>query len=154
MVLIFADVAADRVPKSGFRQVSRRAQLHSVRTARITRNCSGYVISDPVFNAEVWVSNLAFHGQARALDEGDHHGKDRVPSPTTLFFAWTQVHRMESLGHEVVPFEDVVCQMWDMLKLGDRSYVTLQVNSLMFFVVAHLIFKHHTRLFYLGPKLS
>lgn len=34
---------------------------------------------------------------------------------------------MESLGHEVVPFEDVVCQMWDMLKLGDRSYVTLQV---------------------------
>lgn len=35
---------------------------------------------------------------------------------------------MESLGHEVVPFEDVVCQMWDMLKLGDRSYVTLQVN--------------------------
>lgn len=38
-----------------------------------------------------------------------------------------QVHRMESLGHEVVPFEDVVCQMWDMLKLGDRVYVTLQV---------------------------
>lgn len=35
---------------------------------------------------------------------------------------------MESLGHEVVPFEDVVCQMWDMLKLGDRSYVTLQVG--------------------------
>lgn len=35
---------------------------------------------------------------------------------------------MESLGHEVVPFEDVVCQMWDMLKLGDRSYVTLQVR--------------------------
>lgn len=40
----------------------------------------------------------------------------------------TQVRRMESLGHEVVPFEDVVCQMWDMLKLGDRSYVTLQVG--------------------------
>ena len=39
-----------------------------------------------------------------------------------------QVHRMESLGHEVVPFEDVVCQMWDMLKLGDRTYVTLQVS--------------------------
>ena len=35
---------------------------------------------------------------------------------------------MESLGHEVVPFEDVVCQMWDMLKLGDRTYVTLQVS--------------------------
>lgn len=35
---------------------------------------------------------------------------------------------MESLGHEVVPFEDVVCQMWDMLKLGNRSYVTLQVR--------------------------
>lgn len=35
---------------------------------------------------------------------------------------------MESLGHEVVPFEDVVCQMWDMLKLGDRSYVSLQVE--------------------------
>lgn len=35
---------------------------------------------------------------------------------------------MESLGHEVVPFEDVVCQMWDMLKLGDRTYVTLQVG--------------------------
>lgn len=42
--------------------------------------------------------------------------------------AHTQVRRMESLGHEVVPFEDVVCQMWDMLKLGDRSYVTLQVG--------------------------
>lgn len=41
---------------------------------------------------------------------------------------YTQVRRMESLGHEVVPFEDVVCQMWDMLKLGDRSYVTLQVG--------------------------
>ncbi|CAM9138928.1 unnamed protein product, partial [Discosporangium mesarthrocarpum] len=38
----------------------------------------------------------------------------------------SQIHRMESLGHEVVPFEDVVCQMWDMLKLGDRNYVTLQ----------------------------
>lgn len=37
---------------------------------------------------------------------------------------------MESLGHEVVPFEDVVCQMWDMLKLGDRTYVTLQVSPL------------------------
>lgn len=37
---------------------------------------------------------------------------------------------MESLGHEVVPFEDVVCQMWDMLKLGDRTYVTLQVSDL------------------------
>ena len=36
---------------------------------------------------------------------------------------------MESLGHEVVPFEDVVCQMWDMLKLGDRTYVTLQVSG-------------------------
>lgn len=36
---------------------------------------------------------------------------------------------MESLGHEVVPFEDVVCQMWDMLKLGDRNYVTLQVRT-------------------------
>jgi len=40
---------------------------------------------------------------------------------------------MESLGHEVVPFEDVVCQMWDMLKLGDRTYVTLQVSDLQTF---------------------
>lgn len=46
---------------------------------------------------------------------------------------------MESLGHEVVPFEDVVCQMWDMLKLGDRSYVTLQVRALTLFYLARLV---------------
>lgn len=56
-----------------------------------------------------------------------------------------QVRRMESLGHEVVPFEDVVCQMWDMLKLGDRSYVTLQVGYdesedciIVYYVVKHV----------------
>ena len=27
-----------------------------------------------------------------------------------------QLRRMESLGHELVPFEDVLCQMTDMLK--------------------------------------
>lgn len=54
---------------------------------------------------------------------------------------------MESLGHEVVPFEDVVCQMWDMLKLGDRTYVTLQVGPirLMYCCRRHLEIPHAPR---------
>lgn len=50
---------------------------------------------------------------------------------------------MESLGHEVVPFEDVVCQMWDMLKLGARTYVTLQVGPDATSASAIFNFKEH-----------
>lgn len=56
----------------------------------------------------------------------DLDGDGRIGHMEMRLFYDRQVRRMESLGHEVVPFEDVVCQMWDMLKLGDRSYVTLQ----------------------------
>eukprot|EP00752_Nemacystus_decipiens_P007739 g6918.t1 len=56
----------------------------------------------------------------------DLDGDGRIGHMEMRLFYDNQVHRMESLGHEVVPFEDVVCQMWDMLKLGDRTYVTLQ----------------------------
>lgn len=56
----------------------------------------------------------------------DLDGDGRIGHMEMRLFYESQVHRMESLGHEVVPFEDVVCQMWDMLKLGDRTYVTLQ----------------------------
>lgn len=32
-----------------------------------------------------------------------------------------QIHRMECLGHEVVPFEDVLCQMSDLLHPGTEG---------------------------------
>ena len=32
-----------------------------------------------------------------------------------------QIHRMECLGHEVVPFEDILCQMSDLLHPGQEG---------------------------------
>jgi serine/threonine-protein phosphatase 2A regulatory subunit B'' len=42
------------------------------------------------------------------------------------YFYDVQMHRLESLGHEVVPYEDMICQMWDLLRLGDRTHITLE----------------------------
>ncbi|CAM9244554.1 unnamed protein product, partial [Choristocarpus tenellus] len=60
----------------------------------------------------------------------DLDGDGRIGHMEMRLFYDSQVHRMESLGHEVVPYEDVVCQMWDMLKLGDRSFDFLKPEAL------------------------
>ena len=39
-------------------------------------------------------------------------------------FYTPQLHRMECLGHELVPFADVMCQMMDMLKPEEDGVVS------------------------------
>ena len=38
-----------------------------------------------------------------------------------IYVCTPHTQRMEWLGHELVPFEDVLCQMLDMLKPSDKS---------------------------------
>ncbi|KAG5177457.1 hypothetical protein JKP88DRAFT_269157 [Tribonema minus] len=56
----------------------------------------------------------------------DLDGDGRIGHVEMRYFYDVQMHRMESLGHEVVAYADMVCQIWDMLQVGDRPYVTLE----------------------------
>jgi|EP00953_Heterococcus_sp_UTEX-ZZ885_P013272 serine/threonine-protein phosphatase 2A regulatory subunit B'' len=56
----------------------------------------------------------------------DLDGDGRIGHTEMRYFYDMQAHRMESLGHEVVAYGDMVCQIWDMLRVSAaRSYVTL-----------------------------
>ncbi|CAM9632661.1 unnamed protein product [Phaeothamnion confervicola] len=56
----------------------------------------------------------------------DLDGDGRVGHMEMRYFYEMQVRRMESLSHEVVPYEDVVCQMWDLLKMdGKKAFLEL-----------------------------
>ena len=46
----------------------------------------------------------------------DIDGDSAVSAHDMRFFYDMQSHRMECLGHEVVPFDDVLCQMCDLIK--------------------------------------
>ena len=41
------------------------------------------------------------------------------------FYA-VQLHRMQCLGHEIIPFEDMLCQMMDMIKPGHPEYLVVE----------------------------
>ena len=41
-------------------------------------------------------------------------------------FYVVQLHRMQCVGHEVVPFEDMLCQMMDMIKPADLDYLVVE----------------------------
>ena len=41
------------------------------------------------------------------------------------FYA-VQLHRMQCLGHEHVPFEDMLCQMMDMIKPKNSEYLVVE----------------------------
>jgi len=41
------------------------------------------------------------------------------------YFYEIQEHRMECLGHEIVNFRDLICQMWDLIRLGDKKCILL-----------------------------
>ena len=51
---------------------------------------------------------------------------DGVITPSDMrYFYDVQTARMESLGHEVVPFADVLCQMSDMIKPLTESHIVM-----------------------------
>ncbi|CAM9584183.1 unnamed protein product [Chrysoparadoxa australica] len=56
----------------------------------------------------------------------DISGEGRISHIEMMHFYDLQIQRMESLGHEVVPYRDMICQMWDMLKLGNKQFLELQ----------------------------
>ena len=41
------------------------------------------------------------------------------------FYA-VQLHRMQCMGHEIVPFEDMLCQMMDMIKPANTDYLVVE----------------------------
>jgi hypothetical protein len=51
----------------------------------------------------------------------DIDGDGKVTPQDMRFFYDVQTSRMESLGHDVVSFSDVLCQMSDMIKPGKVS---------------------------------
>eukprot|EP00612_Vaucheria_litorea_P000920 CAMPEP_0171458626 /NCGR_PEP_ID=MMETSP0945-20130129/4227_1 /TAXON_ID=109269 /ORGANISM="Vaucheria litorea, Strain CCMP2940" /LENGTH=563 /DNA_ID=CAMNT_0011984467 /DNA_START=293 /DNA_END=1984 /DNA_ORIENTATION=+ len=56
----------------------------------------------------------------------DLDGDGRIGHVEMRHFYDKQMQRMESLGHEVVAYADMVCLIWDMLHIGNRPYITLE----------------------------
>lgn len=54
----------------------------------------------------------------------DFDGDGKIGHLEMRYFYDIQLRRMVSLGHEVVTYEDMVCQIWDILRI-DKPYVTL-----------------------------
>ena len=53
----------------------------------------------------------------------DVDGDGRLNNMEMRSFYAVQLHRMQCMGHEVVPFEDMLCQMIDMIKPGCNDYL-------------------------------
>ncbi|CAG9463577.1 unnamed protein product [Pedinophyceae sp. YPF-701] len=56
----------------------------------------------------------------------DLHGDNLITQDEAAFFYEEQVHRMENLMHEPVLFEDIVCQLTDMVKPERDGLFTLR----------------------------
>jgi serine/threonine-protein phosphatase 2A regulatory subunit B'' len=54
----------------------------------------------------------------------DGDGKLSTMEMRSLYVA--QLQRMQCLGHEIVPFEDMLCQMMDMIKPASQEYFVVQ----------------------------
>jgi serine/threonine-protein phosphatase 2A regulatory subunit B'' len=56
----------------------------------------------------------------------DVDGDDRLNNMEMRSFYAVQLHRMQCMGHEVVPFEDMLCQMMDMIKPANMEYLIVE----------------------------
>ncbi len=56
----------------------------------------------------------------------DVDGDGKLNNMEMRSFYALQQHRMQQLGHEHIPFEDMLCQMIDMIKPGHEEYVVVE----------------------------
>jgi len=56
----------------------------------------------------------------------DVDGDDKLNNMEMRSFYAVQLHRMQCMGHEVVPFEDMLCQMMDMIKPASTEYLVVE----------------------------
>jgi len=56
----------------------------------------------------------------------DVDGDDKLNNMEMRSFYAVQLHRMQCMGHEVVPFEDMLCQMMDMIKPANSDYLVVE----------------------------
>ena len=52
----------------------------------------------------------------------DVDGDGKLNNMEMRSFYAVQLHRMQCMGHEIVPFEDMLCQMMDMIKPASEEY--------------------------------
>jgi serine/threonine-protein phosphatase 2A regulatory subunit B'' len=53
----------------------------------------------------------------------DVDGDNKLNNMEMRSFYAVQLHRMQCMGHEIVPFEDMLCQMMDMIKPAHAEYL-------------------------------
>lgn len=56
----------------------------------------------------------------------DVDGDGRLNNMEMRSFYAVQLHRMQCMGHEIVPFEDMLCQMMDMIKPKNSEYLIVE----------------------------
>lgn len=56
----------------------------------------------------------------------DVDGDGRLNNMEMRSFYAVQLHRMQCMGHEIVPFEDMLCQMMDMIKPSNPDYLVVE----------------------------
>lgn len=56
----------------------------------------------------------------------DVDGDGKLNNMEMRSFYAVQLHRMQCLGHEIVPFEDMLCQMMDMIKPTNPNYLAVE----------------------------
>lgn len=56
----------------------------------------------------------------------DVDGDSKLNNMEMRSFYAVQLHRMQCMGHEVVPFEDMLCQMMDMIKPANTDHVVAE----------------------------
>jgi serine/threonine-protein phosphatase 2A regulatory subunit B'' len=56
----------------------------------------------------------------------DVDGDAKLNNMEMRSFYAVQLHRMQCMGHEIVPFEDMLCQMMDMIKPKNSEYLIVE----------------------------
>ncbi|KAL3932164.1 MAG: hypothetical protein SGBAC_010978 [Bacillariaceae sp.] len=56
----------------------------------------------------------------------DVDGDGKLNNMEMRSFYAVQLHRMQCMGHEIVPFEDMLCQMMDMIKPKNSDYLVVE----------------------------
>eukprot|EP00978_Attheya_sp_CCMP212_P001475 scaffold3123_cov57-Attheya_sp.AAC.3 len=56
----------------------------------------------------------------------DVDGDGKLNNMEMRSFYAVQLHRMQCMGHEIVPFEDMLCQMIDMIKPAHKDYLVVE----------------------------
>ena len=56
----------------------------------------------------------------------DVDGDGKLNNMEMRSFYAVQLHRMQCMGHEIVPFEDMLCQMMDMIKPANPDYFIVE----------------------------